>query len=233
MDLSCHYYVLSLGLETSVLFEAFRDHLVDIQNKGFPVTRPPGPVATGTLPDLARKIDGCLAHYLEPDPLGVVVVGSRPLLSAFAAVTVHGAAVIGQVPGDFKSTSTQDLGQIVWPVIKTAMSGETDRALRNLAGNTAAGRAVRGLEAVAVQVRQGSRGTLLVEEDYHMRGGLDRTGRYPAVTSLVDIRDILDDAVDAVIERALAAGGRVVFTPDGSLAAWDRIALLCGQEETA
>jgi sugar/nucleoside kinase (ribokinase family) len=42
----------------------------------------------------------------------------------------------------------------------------------------------------------------------------------------VDVRDALDDAVDAVIERALAGGGRVVFTPNGSLAAWDRIALL-------
>lgn len=232
MDLSCHYYVLSLGMETSVLFEAFRDRVVDVQNKGFPVTRPPGLMENGKLLDLVRTIDGCLAQYHEPDPLGVVVVGSRPLLSAFAAVTVHGPAVIGQVPGDHTATSPQDLGQIVWPLIKTAMSGETDRALRNLAGTAAAGRAVRGLEAVAVQVRQGTRGTLLVEEDFHMRGGLNRTGHYPAVTSLVDIRDILDDVVDTVIEQALAAGGHVVFTPDGSLAAWDRIALLCGQEET-
>jgi hypothetical protein len=81
-------------------------------------------------------------------------------------------------------------------------------------------------------VRRGSRGILLVEEDYHVRGGLDRTGRSPAVTSMVDVRDALDDAVDAVIEKALAAGGRVVFTPDGSLAEWDRIALLFGKEET-
>lgn len=232
MALSCHYYVLSLGLEASVLFEAFRDRLVDIRNQGFPVTRPPGPLEDGSLPDLARRIDGCLAHHHEPDPLGVVVVGSERLLSAFAAVTVHGPAVIGRVPGDHTATSARDLGRIVWPVVKTAMSGETERALRHLAAATAAGGAVPGLEAVAECVRTGIRGTLLVDEDLHVRGGLDRTGRLPAVTSMIDIRDVLDDVVDAVIEQALAAGGRVVFIPDGALAAYDRIAFLPGNGET-
>jgi predicted enzyme related to lactoylglutathione lyase len=111
------------------------------------------------------------------------------------------------------------------------MSKETERALRNLDDYAAAGRAVRGLEAVAGCVRKGSGGILLVEEDYHVRGGLERTGRFPAVTSLVDVRDALDDAVDAVIEKALAAGGRVLFTPNDSLAEWGRIALLSRKEE--
>ena len=42
----------------------------------------------------------------------------------------------------------------------------------------------------------------------------------------VDIRDTIDDAVDAVIERVLEAGGNVVFTPPGSLRANERIVLL-------
>jgi hypothetical protein len=232
MALNCHYYVLSMGAETSVLFEAFRDQLIEVRNQGFPVTRPPGPLEGGSLTDHVRKVDGCFAHYHEPDPLGLVVVGSKQLLSAYTAVTVHGPALIGLVPGDHTATSTRDLGQIVWPVIKAAMSRETERALRSLDDGAAAGRAVRGLEAVAEHVRKGSRATLLVEEGFHVRGSLDRTGRSPAVTSMVDVRDVLDDAVDAVIERALAVAGRVVFTPDGSLAEWDRIALLSWKEET-
>jgi hypothetical protein len=231
MDLSCRYYVLSLGAETSILLEAFRDELIEVRNQGFPVTLPPDPLAGGALTDVMRKIDGCLARYLEPDPLGVVVVGSRPLLSAFAATTAHGPAIVGQVPGDHTATSTRDLGQIVWPVVKTAMSRETERALRSLVDDAAAGQAVRGLEAVAAHVGKGCRTTLLVEEGFHMRGGLDRTGRSPAVTSKVDVRDVLDDVVDAVIESALAVEGRVVFIPDGALAAWGRIALLCGKDE--
>lgn len=222
----CHYYVLSLGSRTSSLFEAFRDQLCDVRNQGFPVTHPSVPPGGESLPDLTRRIDACLAHHHEPDPLGVVVVGGGRLRSAFAAVTIHGPSVVGWVPGDHTATSRRDLGQIVWPVVKTAMSGLHDQALRNLADATAAGRAVWGLEVVAGCVREGRRGTLLVEDGFHVRGGLDRTGRSPAVTSLVDVRDALDDAVDAVIERGLAGGGSVVFTPDGSLAAWDRIAFL-------
>ncbi len=69
MALSCHYYVLSLGAEASVLFEAFRDDLTEVRNQGFPVTRPPGPLESGSLTDFLRKVDGCLAHYHEPDPV--------------------------------------------------------------------------------------------------------------------------------------------------------------------
>lgn len=232
MALHCHYYVLSLGLETSVLYEAFRDHLVDIRNQGFPVTRPPGPWGDDSLPDLAREVDGCLAHHHRLDPLGVVVVGGRQLAAAFTAVTIHGRSVIGVVPGDHAATSPRDLGQIVWPVVKAAMSRDTERALRGLAKANAAGRAVRGLEAVAGRVRGGRRCVLLVEDDYHVRGGLARAGHSPVVTAMVDVRSALDDAVDAVIEEALAAGSRVVFTPRGSLAEWGGIALVVGKEGT-
>lgn len=233
MALHCHYYVLSLGPQTSALFEAFRDQLVDIRNQGFPVTRPPGPGNDSSLEDLAREIDGCLAHHHRPDPLGVVVVGSTEFVAAFTAVTSHGRFIIGAVPGDHSATSPRDLGQIVWPVVKAAMSRQTQRALRSLTRAAAAGRVVRGLDAVAGRVRQGPRGVLLVEEGYHVRGGLARAGNASVVTPMVDVRNELDDAVDAVIGAALAAGSRVVFTPAGSLAQWERIALLVGKRGTA
>ena len=54
---------------------------------------------------------------------------------------------------------------------------------------------------------------------------------YRRTVALVDVSDARDDAGDAMIEIALAAGGRVVFAPDGSLAEWDRIALLSRKEE--
>ena len=90
-----------------------------------------------------------------------------------------------------------------------------------------------GLEAVALELNKGLRATLLVEDDYHLRGSVGRTGQSPVVSPDVDVRDSLDDAVDVVIERVLESGGNVVFTPGGSLSDWNRIVLLLPAPEIA
>ncbi len=232
MSLSTHYYVLSLGAETSTLFEAFRESLIDIENQGFPVVNPARAsafVSAGELQKLARRIDECFGHYYLVEPLKLVVVGEQEMQSAFSSVTEYGAAVVGRIEGDHTATPARDLGQIVWPVVREAMSGALEKAMRDV--ETAQGRAgmVTGLEAVARRANIGVRATLLVEENYHLRGsigGVGGTYQSPVVSTDVDVRDAMDDAVDVVIEKVLASGGHVVFTPNGYLIDRDRIVLL-------
>ena len=47
---------------------------------------------------------------------------------------------------------------------------------------------------------------------------------YPAVSILLPT-GVMDDAVDEIIEMALAKGGRAVFVDNGALADYKRIAL--------
>jgi hypothetical protein len=227
VSLSSHYYVLSLATRQTVLYEAFRNYLIQLENRGFPVVNPPrglGPPTDSELQDLGRTIDSCFGQHYALDPLKVILVGEEALLAAISAVTVHGDAIVGRVEGDHSNTSGRDLGQIVWPVIREAMTGVVDTALRDLETRAATGSIASGLEAVARQVSREVQATVLVEEDYHMRGGLRGPGDSPLITSEVDVREALDDAVDAVIERALQGGGKAVFTPSGSLREWHRIA---------
>jgi hypothetical protein len=58
------------------------------------------------------------------------VVGAPEMQVAFSSVTAHGAAVVGRIEGDHTTTSARDLGQIVWPVVKEAMSGVLGRTMR-------------------------------------------------------------------------------------------------------
>jgi len=135
LSLSTHYYVLSLGAETNMLFEAFRDSLIDIENQGFPVAVPARTANSGEqdqLRELASIVDKCLSHHYTAEPLRLVVVGEKQMQSAFSSVTKHGDAIIGRIEGDHTSTNARDLGQIVWPIVKEAMSGVQDRAMRDL-----------------------------------------------------------------------------------------------------
>jgi len=236
VPLSTHYYVLSLGAHTSMLFEAFRDYLIDIENRGFPVESRAGrsgSVDPARQRELARAVDDCLDHHYALEPLGLVVVGDKAMRSAFTSVTTHGDAVVGSIEGDHSATSARDLGQIVWPVVREAISGVQETAMRDLEAWAERGQVASGLEAVARLVNAGVRATLLVEDDYHMRGSIAGTREMTFISPEVDVREAIDDTVDAVIEKVLASGGNVVFTPSGSLSDRERIVLLLRGEDQA
>lgn len=231
MPLSTHYYVLSLSETTNALFEAFRDALIAVESQGFPVVSPRrdvGPMGREHRLDLARRVDRCFGHHHAHDPLKLVVVGAPTMRSAFRSVTVHEAAVTGWIEGDHSGTRARDLGQIVWPVVREAISGVLDQTMRDLQAFAGRGDIASGLEAVARAAGRGAPSTLLVEDDYHVRGSIVDMLQPPVIAADVDVRNAIDDVVDAVIEKVLGAAGDVVFAPPGTLGDWKRIVLLLG-----
>jgi hypothetical protein len=227
--LSTHYYVLSLSTMKNALFEAFRDSLIDVENQGFPVSGPAcGSEAVGQEQrcDLARTVDGYFGRYYAREPLRLVVVGAPEMQVAFSSVTAHGAAVVGRIEGDHTTTSVRDLGQIVWPVVKEAMSGVLGRTMHDLEDFAGRGRLALGLEAVVRAAGHEARAMLLVEEDYRWRGNIWKLSDPPVMTTNVDVRDAIDDVVDAVIDKVLESAGSVVFTRPGALRDQGQIALL-------
>ena len=233
MKLNTRYYVLSLSERSSRLYEAFRDTLIDIQNKGFPIafsTVMPGGDDPAPQPDQSREfirtVDQHFDHYLKQDPLRFVVVGEKDILSTFESVTTHRDGSIGTVQGDYASTSPHDLGKIVWPIVKNAMAGTSAHAMSDLATADRSQNVAFGIETVGYLADSGVGGTLFVEEDYRLKGGIHKTDHSLIKPEDLDIREPIDDAVDAVIGRVLDKGGNVVFLDSGSLARHRRIALI-------
>jgi hypothetical protein len=232
---STHYYVLSLNRRTTTLFEAFRDTLIEVQNRGFPVHRPTeatpadGPAESSSrderLRAYLRLVDERFGHYYEVEPMIVVVTGDTELQTAFTSVTTRPEAIVGRVEGDFSATSARDLGRIVWSVVKEAMSGSREKALRDLE-IAADAEKICGLETIGRRVNGTAGATLLVEEDYHVRGSIREADGSAAISSQVDVRDEIDDVIDMLIEKVLRSGGNVIFQPRGSLSELGRIVLL-------
>jgi hypothetical protein len=226
---STHYFVLSLSPTRNALLEAFRDLLIDVENEGFPIAAPAGKsrdAGSKQRSELMRTVDAHFDRYYAREPLRLVVVGSPEMQRAFDSVTDHGPAVVGRVIGDQTATSPRDLGKIVWSVVREAMSGVLDRSMRDLADCSERGRVVVGLEAVVRAASRAVRATLLVEEDYHLRGTVRTEGGTVLTSADIDVRDTIDDAVDGAIEKVLESEGNVVFTPPGALRDQERIVLL-------
>jgi hypothetical protein len=78
-----------------------------------------------------------------------------------------------------------------------------------------AGNVAIGLDAVVHSLDAGVGATLLVEEDYRV-----------APQGIASLLEDCDNVVDVAVDRVLALGGNVVFVNDGSLTAFQRMALV-------
>jgi len=233
LKLNTRYYVLSLNEGWSRLYEAFRDTLIDIQNKEFPIEF--ATVMTGTdqpvlqhdqSREFIRTTDRHFDHYLRQDPLRFVVVGEKNILSIFESVTTHQDGLIGTVQGDYAATSPHDLGKIVWPIVKNAMAGTSEHAMRDLETADRSQNVASGIEVVGFLADSGVGGTLFVEEDFRLKGGFRETDHSLIKAEDLDIREPIDDAVDAIIDKVLDKDGNVIFLDGGSLTKHRRIALI-------
>jgi hypothetical protein len=230
MQLSIHYYVLSLSEQTSRLYEGFRDKLIDIRNTNFPFEisiDAANPDSKDTqLREFFHQSDQHFTHYYQQDPLRLVVVGEKRNLSIFESLTTHREVIIGTVEGDYTATSVHDLGKIIWPVVKEAIAGTNKNALRDLATAASKHKVVSGIDAVGQLVETETGSTLYVEEDFHVKGSIYKSDHSLIISKHVNLLEVIDDVVDIIIETVLKMGGTVIFLNSGSLTKLERIALI-------
>jgi len=229
MQLSIHYYVLSLSQNICRLYEGFRDKLIDIDDGEFPFKNAQidDPSSNGIdLQGFYRMTDEHFAHYVKQDPLGLVLAGEVSSLSMFEALKTRQDILIGTVNGDYHATSIDDLGKIVWPVVKQAIAGVKKNAISELSIASRINKIIAGIEAVSLSVETELGSTLYVEEDYHVKGSIQKTDESIIISKYFDISEVIDDVVDVIIEKVLRTGGRVIFLENGSLTKFERIALI-------
>jgi hypothetical protein len=233
MRLSIHYYVLSLSDDSCKLYEGFRDVLITIENGDFPSV----PIHNKNIrQDIAhmkdpikrfyRHVDESFAKYFNQDSLKLILMGQKANQSIYRTVSAHDSDIIGTVNGEFIETSLFDLGQIVWPVVRDALSGDRERALQDMDSAIASGNIAAGLEQVWYLANSQTGCTLLVEDDYHVKGSVMKTDKKLMIMEYVDIMEVFDDVVDAIIEKVLENDGHVIFMDSGSLAKFQQIALI-------
>jgi hypothetical protein len=230
MKLSIHYYVLSLSVQTSRLYEGFRDKLIDIQNTNFPFE---SSIDIGSsapkdthLKEFFHQTDLRFTHYYDQDPHRLIVVGEKRNLAIFKALMTHHDAFMGTVEGDYALTSPHDLGRIVWPVVKETIAGVNQNAMRDLATAAKVKKVVSGIDAVGQSAETETGSILYVEEDYHVKGSIHKTDQSLIRSKHVNLLEVLDDVVDFIIEKVLKTGGTVIFLDNGSLVNLERIALI-------
>ncbi|WP_149257494.1 hypothetical protein [Actinomadura sp. K4S16] len=236
------YWLLSLSDHRTRLWSGLGAELVEHARGGFPVE--PEPIDEASAGRLARRAaqggDGERRRQAMRDVVSalerVLARDRRPLL--VAGVTRHQAlfdevagphvTVAGRVDGSFEGVAPSALAEAARPALAAYEDLREVGVLSELEAARSIQRYAGGLCEVAELVEEGRGEHLVVERGYYapaVRSG----GELIPVDGMPGVlkgADVVDDAVDHVIETVLEYGGEVTFVSDGFLIDHDRIALV-------
>ena len=235
------YWTLVLSEKPTRLFEGTRDSLVEIQDGGFPITHE-GPGGEQSLPGgfgikksayrdeyhrkFFRKVEAALKPYMAEDPLPLAVVGVDRFLAFFNEVTNYKDSILTTLQGSHDKTTAHELSKLVWPLVKDGLTEQRQKVFSDLDKAVGERKFASSIGEVWKMANEGRGQLLLVEENFHYPARVDETGMHLTPADDEKAPDVVDDAVDEIIEMVLSKQGKVVFVEDGQLDKHQRIALI-------
>ena len=103
---------------------------------------------------------------------------------------------------------------------------QLDEVLSELDAAISAQKYASSITEVWQLAQEGRGSTLIVETDFHYPARVDETGLFLTPAEDPTAPDVIDDAVDDLIETVMAKGGKVVFVDDGVLEQYQHIAMI-------
>lgn len=241
MNRTPRYWTLVLSEKPTRLFEGTRENLIEIQTGGFPMTHE-GPGGELLLPggiginksayrderhrQFFRQVDAAFMPFMANDPLPLAVVGVDRFLAFFNEMTNHKTSITTTLTGSHDKTSSHELGKLVWPLVKADLTEKRQQVLLKLDQAIGERKFVSTIGEVWRLANEGRGSLLLVEEDFQFPGRVDETGTHLMPADDPAGPDVIDDAVDEIVEMVLDKQGQVTFVDNGQLEAHQRIALI-------
>jgi hypothetical protein len=173
-----------------------------------------------------RQVDAAFAEVAKDDPLPLLVVGVDRHLSFFNEVTSHGSLLTGSMLGNYDATTAHDLGKLLWPLVLEKMEARRQELLKDLDTAVGAQRSASTLGEAWLHAQMGRVATVLVEEDYHQPARVSENGMALALVDEPGGPNVMEDAVDDLVELVLQKGGQAFFFGDGALATHGRVAAM-------
>lgn len=231
------YWVLLLSQASTRLLLGTGENLEEIQDGNFPMEMT-GPAGTTPIPYEAdssyiddrhrrffQKVDEAFNTYAQDESLPLIVGGVVRQISFFQEVSQYADAIAGTVTGNFDKATLPELQPQVWPIALSTRKEKHDRALKALCDAVGEQKVVSILEEVWKLAQEGRGKLLLVEKNYHVPAVVTESGGLKVVEE-VGGSEVMDDAIDEIIEAVLLQGGEVALMDDGTLSDYQKIALV-------
>lgn len=235
------YWVLVLSEQPTRLYEGIHDTLIEVQGDGFPMEHsmpggskklPGGPgVRKSAYRDeyhrkFFRQVDSALKTFMDDDRLPLVLIGVDRYHAFFDEVSNYQDLIFGRITGNHDKTSTPDLSKMVWPLVEEKFAARRQQMLGELNKAVSDRMVATEINDIWRKANNGRGRHLMVEENFHLPARLDEAGQGIRPAEDVTAPDVIDDAVDEIIETVISMGGEVTILEDGQLEDHQRMALI-------
>jgi hypothetical protein len=220
------HVVLVFNSGQARLFDGGAGVLKPAPTESFPMFLPPKNGGTGTLSvAFLRRVDTALGVYLRLRPAPLILIGPDKVLTTFKGLSRNTGRLAGTIGGNLAKVPLSELARRLQPVLDLYLHSRQAEALQLLAARDRAGRVVTGVPAAWLAARHERPEMLVVEESLFYPARISDDGDFLEPASDIGSPDVVDDAVDELIELALRRGAWVALTTDGALTGYDRVAL--------
>lgn len=233
------HLVLTLNSGHARLFDAAAGTLLPALSTAFPqhADRPTGPARRGRADrparaadcddlEFYRRVDAALGTYLRLHPAPLVLVGDERATATFQRVSTNCARLAGTVRGNLTHAATDELTARIRTVLDDYLHRRQDEALALIDQRTSAGRVASGMPAAWLAARTTRPEMLAVDETLYYPARLSDDGDTLTPATDPEHPDVIDDAVDELIELVLTRGGWIAFTTPGALGHHHGVALI-------
>lgn len=220
------YRLLTLASGSAALYLGTGAQLHECATGGFPIGEPPvdspadrrGHLHQGEPSHrgahrwdrFLRQVDEVLTADQRTRDLPLVLAAADPLASRYRRRTSH--QIVGTIAGNHQRTPTARLAELARPVIDRHLDQQRQAALDRLERAVDQRRAATGIHQVWQAASDGRIALLIVDPAYTYPALAAPDGRSLTRSRDPEHPDVLDDAVDEIIELVARRGGRVCFT---------------------
>lgn len=233
------YFVLVLGDKAAHVYYGVRDSLAEIKNEVFPVINKFRQMldeadSTHTNDRLEDNIEKARNYFrevekefkkLNVDSYPLAVAGVDENIRIFKDIS-SSIEIIAALKGSFDKTSETELAGHIWQEVKKGFAEKREMVLKQLDEAIGSKKAATGIDDVWKTANEGRGETLIVEKNYQYPAKLDDSGMQLVSAENFAGQDVMDDAIDEVMEIVLKKGGKVYFVDNDKLSRFNRIALI-------
>lgn len=219
------HVVLTLTWQQARLLESVNGLLQPVSGSTFPLRAIRDTASRSGSEEFLRRVDRRLGAYRALHPSPLVLAGPAPVLETFTAIARHTHRLAGTLAGDVLDAPPAELAVLTRPILQNYLASREQEALDLIALRARQHRLSAGMPAAWLASRTEQPEMLAVESGLFYPARVSADGHSLQLSSDVDEPDVIDDAVDELIEHVLIRGGWVALLSDGALTHHGGVAL--------
>lgn len=235
------YLILIISDKIIRLFTSVRKELTEITDSGFPFKNKfyisekdnlSESENDRIIPNIEheriylREADNLLKDVITNEQISIAILAVTQKISLFSEISNYSDNIVVAINGNYEHSNIQDISEMVWSEMKKAFAFRREKVLKELEKAIGINKYATGIDEVWKLAMEGRGKILLTEINFHYTARIDDSGLQLFPSEIESGPEVMDDAVDEIIETVIKKGGEVVFYDNDKLLKYDRIAMI-------